>query len=411
MPASLCQQFTPAPYLLINRIQHYAWGTRGAEAFIPRLLGIEAQDGLPYAELWMGTHPSAPSMAWVEGTPLPLHELVARWPEEVLGPQVAARFGGLPFLFKVLSAAEPLSIQVHPNREQARWLHARDPDHYPDDNHKPEIAIALDELTALVGFKPVDGLLQTLAAYPELMVLIGDEVTGALQAGALDMPAEGVRRLYLALWNRMRTEPETLAQVMAAIAARLQADGVTGEEADLFLDLYRRYGGSDIGVPTALLLNRVRLEKGQGLYIAAGVPHAYLWGNIVECMATSDNVVRAGLTPKFKDLEALADVLIYEAGRPALITPPPEASEFSYPTPAAEFEVRRLLLGAGERRSIVRNGRPQILLLIAGAAELCWSGGTMAWQQGGAVLVPAFLASLDIIARCACEVYAATVPG
>ncbi|OQA94318.1 MAG: Mannose-6-phosphate isomerase [Chloroflexi bacterium ADurb.Bin222] len=142
------------PFRLHNAIQPYPWGSRGAEAFIPRLLGIPAAPEQPYAELWIGAHPNAPSRVFLGDEPLSLATLIAREPVAMLGAAVAQRFDNqLPFLFKVLSAAEPLSIQAHPDKVQAERLHARDPQHYPDANHKPEVAIALDRLTALAGLK------------------------------------------------------------------------------------------------------------------------------------------------------------------------------------------------------------------------------------------------------------------
>jgi mannose-6-phosphate isomerase len=140
-----------------NPIQNYDWGTRNKEAYIPQLLGIDAKPDTPYGELWLGAHPKAPSMVWVDGELTPLDQWISAHPIEVLGKAVARKFNGqLPFLLKVLSAGEALSIQAHPNKAQAKILHATDPLHYPDDNHKPEIAIALDSLTALVGIKPYD---------------------------------------------------------------------------------------------------------------------------------------------------------------------------------------------------------------------------------------------------------------
>ena len=141
------------PFKLISKIQYYDWGTKNAAAFIPSFLGIPAEKDRPYAELWIGAHPTAPSEILLNGQPVPLDKAIESAPREILGEDVARRFGGkLPFLLKVLSAGAPLSIQTHPNKEQAHRLHAKDPAHYPDDNHKPEIAIALDGLTAIAGF-------------------------------------------------------------------------------------------------------------------------------------------------------------------------------------------------------------------------------------------------------------------
>ena len=141
-------------YQLKNTIQHYAWGSKNADAFIPHLLGIEVENNKPYAELWIGTHPKAPSIVVDSGNKILLNKFIELYPTEILGEATARQFNNrLPFLFKVLRAAEALSIQTHPNKIQAEELHRLDPVNYPDDNHKPEIAISIDELTCLLGLR------------------------------------------------------------------------------------------------------------------------------------------------------------------------------------------------------------------------------------------------------------------
>ena len=136
-------EVAPRPYRMHNQIQHYAWGTRDQDAYIAHLLGNEPEEGVPYAELWMGAHPKAPSTIELEdGRTVALNMWIKAHPNAILGREVAERYGKLPFLFKVLSAGQSLSIQAHPTKAQAEKLHARDPEHYPDNNHKPEIAVA-----------------------------------------------------------------------------------------------------------------------------------------------------------------------------------------------------------------------------------------------------------------------------
>jgi len=405
----------PRPYLLRNRIQPYEWGGRGPGAYIPRLLGIEAEPGRPYAELWIGAHPSAPSQVELDGALVPLPDVIAGQPEAILGPGVVARFGSsLPFLLKVLSAARPLSIQVHPNGAQAQRLHARDPQHYPDPNHKPEVAIALDGLRALAGFKPFAGILEALERVPELAGLAGPALCRDLAAGANASPLVQqvlLRRLCTSLIESADDE-EGLQAALGRLEGRLrgQPQPLAAEEA-LFLDLRREYPGPDIGLLVLFLLNLVHLEAGQGLYIGAGVPHAYLQGNIVECMAASDNVVRAGLTPKFKDVEALAEVLDCEPGPARILEGAPGAGEIEYATPAAEFRVACWRLQAGDVRREATHARVQVLLVTAGEVHLAWRGpGEMALRQGQAVLIPAFVGAYTVAAGSAALVFRATVP-
>ena len=410
----------PRPYLLRNRIQHYSWGTRGSEAFIPRFLGIEAEAERPYAELWMGAHPKAPSEVVVGGARVSLRELIARYPVDILGETVSKAFSGpLPFLLKVLSAAEPLSIQAHPNREQAESLHARDPEHYPDRNHKLELAVALDALTGLVGFKRFSDILRILDRYPELAGFIGQEVVRGL--GASEHPSvveqRNLTRLaYSTLVRRSITSERELAESIARLERRLSesTDALTEEE-HLFLDLRRKYTGPDVGLFSIFLLNLVRLKQGQGIFITAGVPHAYLGGNIVECMTNSDNVVRVGLTPKFRDVETLLEILRYETEPVAILAGRPDARETIYHTPTPEFRVSRWNLEAGQERREVTGNRPEVMLITKGEIVVTWAGGDSkqneeAFHRGQSLLIPASLDEVTIACRRPTEIFRVTVP-
>lgn len=409
----------PRPYRMENQIQHYEWGTRDEEAFIPRLLGIAPEPGLPYAELWMGAHPSAPSRVFVEGKTARLSEWISAHPVESLGAAVARQFSGtLPFLFKVLSAGEALSIQAHPNKAQAKALHARDPQHYPDDNHKPELAVALDSLTALLGIKPVPGMIEALERYPELADLIGDEIVGQLK-GALSRPLAEQQALahtaFSALVERSITQEQELVQAVDRLTGRLtQSSGAGREEELIFLGLGEKYARADVGRLAVFLLNLVHLEAGQGIFTRAGVPHAYLKGNIVECMANSDNVVRVGLTPKFKDARALIDILDREPTLPSILAAAPDSEQITYPTPASEFQVSRWNLVSGAVHSVATYNRPSILLIVRGDILIRWETGTGREQdtcrQGQSLFIPACLPEFEVEATSPAQVFVAQVP-
>jgi mannose-6-phosphate isomerase len=403
----------PRPYLLNNQIQPYAWGTKGESAFIPHLLGIKAEPEVPYAELWMGTHPNAPSEIMLDDTLISLRELVAQFPHKILGEAVSTRFSGmLPFLFKVLSIAEALSIQAHPTKEQAQRLHARDPQHYPDDNHKPEVAIAIDSLTALAGFKPFRELGRTLQRYPELVDFVGpdlaDGITDAPTASAQEQRVR-LRALYAALTKRSVQQPTTLSTATGRLAKRLMTSDKLREEETLFLELREKYSGADVGLFTLFLLNLIHLEAGQGMFLDADIPHAYLKGNIVECMANSDNVVRAGLTPKFKDVETLVDILSYDMGPPCIIEAPLDVAETVYPTPTREFQVSRFSLKPGQTASEANHG-PQVLLVARGSLIIRWGDDEAAFQRGQSILIPAALRQFDLEAESAATAFRVQVP-
>ena len=390
--------FNPRPYLLKNKIQHYTWGMKGEKAFIPRLLGFDPKADVPYAELWMGAHPKAPSTINVNGVDEPLDKMIEKFPHEILGREAAEKYKGkFPFLFKVLSAGEALSIQAHPNKQQAEMLHAKDPQHYPDDNHKPEIAIALDSLKALVGFRPFAAIQQTLKQVPEISAFIGGDIVKTFLR--YEKNEEGqkqalLRKLFTMLMRRSMTHQLDLEQACQKLASRLRSTKKKLLEQDVFfLELYKKYGG-DVGLFSIYLLNLITLSRGEGVFLAAGVPHAYLSGNIIECMANSDNVVRAGLTPKFKDVETLVNILTYEAGPARVLVP--NSENFVYTTPAQEFRVLRFMPQEGSAIYLLKDGKVRIMLLIEGKGTMKWGGEQLDFVGGQSVLIPACLEEFKI---------------
>jgi mannose-6-phosphate isomerase len=353
----------------------------------------------------------------MEGTAMPLDQLMAQYPVEILGQAVLEKFGGtLPYLFKVLSAAEALSIQVHPNKQQAEKLRARDPKHYPDDNHKPEIAVALDALTALVGFRRLSEIVDCLADYPELAGCVGSEVCDQLRnSKGVSYPEQqdGVRLFYSTLVKRSVSHKAELGKALTDLEKRLGSSGGSlKEEERIFLKLRKSYPEPDVGLWSVFLFNLVHLKKGQGVFTPAGIPHAYLEGNIVECMANSDNVIRVGLTPKFTDVEALLEVLTYDLG-PVPILESGLNSPALYQTSAAEFQVSRITVKPGSTLKLKGAG-PRILLLTQGEINLIWSSdlpeGKQNFKQGQSVLIPDLLKDIELTSMNSAEVFQAEVP-
>ncbi|MEW5870549.1 MAG: mannose-6-phosphate isomerase, class I [Chloroflexota bacterium] len=411
----------PRPYLLQNPVQHYAWGTRDEEAFIAKLLGVKAQPGLPYAELWMGTHPNAPSQVLSGDQPVPLPAWIAAHPQAALGERIARRFAGkLPFLFKVLSAGEALSIQAHPDKSQAGRLHANDPEHYPDDNHKPEIAIALDTLSALTGVKPFSRMVETLEHYPEIAAFLGPDIFGLIPwaqsstARQRDFSSQAFRTLI----QRSISAQAELQATLARLARRFDRSAPTDLEPEerLFLSLREQYPDPDVGLLAIFLLNRVTLQAGQGLYTPAGVPHAYLKGNIVECMANSDNVVRVGLTPKFKDAPALLEILAVpdELSAVHLLPGQPQAEQVIYTTPAQEFRLTCYHLKPDVERTERSDDGLAILLVTTGKLQVQWQEDGLAhsetFQPGQAVFIPALLETFRLHAIQESVIFKVNVP-
>ncbi len=410
--------FVPRPYLLKNKIQNYAWGSVGENAFIPKFINEKIEPNTPYAELWIGAHSSAPSEVKINNSYIPLNKLIEQYPKQILGAELAGKFDNkLPFLFKVLSAAEALSIQAHPNKIQAVKLHQKDPKHYPDDNHKPEIAVALDSLIALVGFKPAAELKKTLINYPELGNYLGEQSIELLNMSKNKNQPEHkniIKQVYTALMNKSTSHETELAKALDRLEQRmLGSEKRTLTEAEkFFLQLRKKYG-TDVGLFSIFFFNMIHLKTGQGIFLTAGIPHAYLKGNIVECMANSDNVVRAGLTPKFKDVKTLLDILRYDSSHIKILKPDNQKSEFTYQTAVPEFRLTRCKCGRNTF-VITDNNTPKIYLIVTGKLTINWPADgeeySTEFRKGQAFLIPASLNAFKIIAPSAVIYFKAEVP-
>lgn len=275
----------------------------------------------------MGTHPSNPSKDVTTGRTL--LDLVQD-NQALLAPSVAARYGNrLPFLFKVLSIEKALSIQAHPNKKLAEQLHARDPKNYPDDNHKPEMTIAITPFEGLCGFRPLDEIVHFLESVPALRRLVGEdkasEFADVVRSTEGDGSAEAVQRNKKALQKvfgavmsssdaDLAAATKVLVESAASEGAGFAAGGVSATPGSVLAELVTRcHGqfGADHGLFVLFFLNFVTMQPGEALFLRSDDIHAYLSGDIIECMASSDNVVRAGFTPKFKDVDTLVNMLTY----------------------------------------------------------------------------------------------------
>jgi mannose-6-phosphate isomerase len=264
------------------------------------------------AELWMGAHVNAPSK--VSGEGLDAH--IKNFATEILGSEGREKFGDrLPYLFKVLSSKEALSIQLHPNKQEAEELHARDPEHYPDDNHKPEIAIAIEPLEALLGFDSIDNIVSSLDQHPEMAGFIGQAGVERLRSvlGAADEDqVSALRSVFTSMFESIESRQSDLKAATSSMANRLRDEQGDDPRASWFCSLQAQYAEGDVGLFCLYFLAYRTLQPGEGVFLKADVPHAYLKGTIIECMANSDNVVRAGLTPKFLDVQTLSDIVLVE---------------------------------------------------------------------------------------------------
>lgn len=401
---------SPKPYRLKNKIQNYEWGTKNENAFIPELLGINAEKDVPYAELWIGAHPKSPSEIEIEGKWVSLHEVISDSPELILGKSVYRKFGTqLPFLLKVLSAAKALSIQLHPNKEQAERLHKKDPKNYPDQNHKPEIAVALDRLQALAGFLHVSVIRQNLTTHPEISEFAGEEsVQEVLSANSKKKAEESVKNLYSAIMNQAENT-ERLTAVIPKMVNRLSLLDSRSEADVQFISQFRLFG-SDVGLFSFYFFNLLDLKPGQAIFTDAGIPHAYIGGNIIECMANSDNVVRAGLTPKFKDVSTLLDILVYTFSPFEIINEQQQMNQFVYKTTSPEFEVTGYKKELSFSLEMSSNNKPVIGLIIQGELSVSWLGQSVTFSKGESFLIPACSENFSFHSPSAVSFYTVTVP-
>lgn len=401
-------QIDAKPYLLENTVQNYAWGTKGQDAYIPKLLGFEPELDKAYAELWMGAHPSAPSKIKIKNDYISLEHVIEKYPNEILGTRVAEKYGSLPFLLKVLSAGGPLSIQAHPSKEQAQRLHIIDPINYPDANHKPEIAIVLDHLTALVGLKDEKNMAALFEKYPEISDYLAGSFNG--EENKSDLSELSAGQIYIKYMNMSVHKPENFEDAVIGLKKRIQKKGDFNEVENLFIKMSEKYGPRDVGLFALFFLNLLHLKKGEAVYLSTGVPHAYVRGNIVECMANSDNVVRAGLTPKFTDVAHLLEIIDAEK-QPEIQSPICINNRFSYHIGVDDFAIEKLLLANGDSINEIVDS-VQVLILMEGIVKLTWDNGygTTIINKGETVVLPAILKNYNMSAGIKSTMFLARVP-
>lgn len=380
------------PYLLLNKIQNYAWGSKNENAFIPRLLNFEPEHDKPYAELWIGTHPKACSEIFFEGNNTPLLDVLKTRGEEILGKKCVSKYGNqFPYLLKVLSASEALSIQAHPNKEFAKILHANDPVNYPDDNHKPEIAIALDKLTALAGFKDAADLSIILDDNPEIINFL--QIDKDKEFACIEHSKDKIlKTLFEKLLNNSLNSNSLRNTIQALYNRIIKKNGCLTETESLFVELCKKNEADDIGLLVVFFLEVINLTKGEAFFTGAGIPHAYIKGNIVECMANSDNVVRAGLTNKFKDIAALGKIAGYNTEPIEVLKNETENNILHYKSPAEEFKISKIELNRDDEIFFDTKKSFEVLLITEGAVNISFlddEDESFKFASGSSILIPA----------------------
>ena len=393
-------------------VQHYDWG---GTTFIPELIHLPNPENQPFAELWMGAHPKAPGIIRSGEHAWKLNELISGSPEALLGAPTAATFGGrLPYLFKVLDVKKMLSIQVHPTKEEAEKGFQKENNlgipltarhrNYRDDNHKPEIMVALSDFWLLHGFKPVSQIQQLISKTPEFMPLREAIATGnlfMLYKHVMEMPQVEVNEVLAPLIDRLKPGFE---------------EGVYGREhaeywaVKTVFENPNRGADYDRGIFSIFFFNLVQLKKGEGIFQDAGIPHAYLEGVNVELMANSDNVLRGGLTPKHIDVPELLKHTSFKSVEPHILSGfPLSRTEKIYKSPVKDFELSVIHLRKGLTHEQSSDHSFDILLLTDGEAQLHSEASNIPLAQGEIAIVPAHI-PYRISGNRNSTLYRATVP-
>ncbi len=386
-------------YKLKTLIKPYHWGS---QSFLAELRGEESPTAGPEAELWIGTHPLGPSRVELEkaGASLPLADLIAEHPEEILGSEVAERFDNrLPFLLKILAVDKPLSIQLHPDRIQAqRGFAEEDPGarvddrNYQDPRHKPELAVALTSFVALRGLRPA----------AEILELFGraaiDTLRPEIEALRTRPDETGLRRFVGSLFDLDSVRVGTALAEGCDAVARFEADPIfrwLGRLLDVYPD--------DIGCLSTLLLRLVELEPGEALFQPPGMLHCYLEGAAVEVMAASDNVLRAALTTKRVDVPELLKLLVVGSDEGDTVEPQRVAPGLSvFSAPVEEFSLSCLELDDPDKEHCAgTQERVQIWVCTEGEGRIAAVGGSSAltFRAGESFLVPAAVSSYVVRGR------------
>ncbi|MCL2179388.1 MAG: mannose-6-phosphate isomerase, class I [Proteobacteria bacterium] len=368
--------------LLLNSIKEYAWGSSSALA---EFLGGPSPTPAPQAELWMGAHPLGSSQLLCEGRVESLEAYIARRPE-ALGPG----WRTLPFLLKILAVEKPLSLQAHPNLQQARLGYAEEQTrklpaqacNYRDSNHKPELLCALTPFEALMGFEKPTRL---LALFEALAI---PSLQKALPLLRREDEASALRAFFESLlrWPENERAP-LLAQAKPGLLRLAQA-GAFADKAALALRLLQNYP-EDMGVLGSLCLNWLRLQPLEALFVPAGCLHAYINGMGVELMANSDNVLRGGLTPKRVDVDALLSILRFESCTPTPQQALPKPGEVClFETPVSEFCLSLLRVSPKAPCAPQRRG-PEVLLVLEGEVAAQGPSGSLRLRRGQSAFVAA----------------------
>lgn len=399
-------------------VQNYAWG---GKEFIPKLIEKQNTDNQPFAEVWLGAHQRGPAILRMDNKDISLKDFIEKYPN-VLGEKVINQFGKtLPYLFKVLDVNQMLSIQTHPTKDAAvKGYYAEEKRgipitafdrNYKDDNHKPEVMVALTEFWLLHGFKSLEAIEEVLKSVPEFKML--------LEYYQRILQKEVDNKLFHFYKNLMEMSQKTVDEILKPLAKRLGLDFAVNKIAKdnpdywaalAFRDNMLEGGHFDRGIFSIYIFNLVCLQRGEGIFQDAGIPHAYLEGVNMELMANSDNVFRGGLTVKHVDVNELLEHVVFEEVTPNVLSGTEVQQGVKvYKTSAPDFELSRILLKDFQTYSCSKAKSPETLIVMQG--EVIVQNGEEEFRlgRGGAFFAP-FGSEYTLLSDGTSEVFKAAVP-
>jgi mannose-6-phosphate isomerase len=399
-------------------VQNYAWG---GKEFIPKLMGWQNTDHQPFAEVWLGAHPRGSAILEMEGQDISLKDFLEKNPG-ALGEKVIEQFGKtLPYLFKVLDVSQMLSIQTHPTKKAAiKGYHAEEKAgipvnafdrNYKDDNHKPEVMVAMTEFWLLHGFKSLEAIEEVLKSVPEFKML--------LEYYQRILQKEVDSKLYYFYKNLMEMSQKTVDEILKPLGERLRLVFSKNEIAKsspdywaalAFRDNMLEGGHFDRGIFSIYIFNLVCLQKGEGIFQDAGIPHAYLEGVNMELMANSDNVFRGGLTVKHVDVKELLEQMVFKPVVPNILTGTEiERGVKVFKTPAPDFELTRISLKDLQAYNCTEVISPETLIVMQGEVIVQSGEETFRLGRGGTFFATSGSA-YTLVSDGMSEVFKAAVP-
>lgn len=368
---------------LANVIKDYDWGTK-TKLF--ELFNIANPNNQPQAEMWMGIHPSGVSTAIdSHGKQIKLDQLITQNSVAILGDKTQNEYGTLPYLFKVLSAQDPLSIQVHPElskakkgyeKENSLGIPVNSPNrNYKDPNHKPELIYALTPFWAMNGFRPIADIIQL---FTQLDI---DLIQPALDRLINNQTNDGLKTFFHYLLT-LNDELKTVAISML----KTKIKHLNTVPFNIINTIMVKYP-NDVGLFMPLVLNVIKLEPGQAMFLKAQTPHAYIEGTGLEIMANSDNVLRAGLTSKHIDVDELFDNTTFDsiAINHLLTAPTRYKNKIDFPVPVNDFAFE--IIHSNEQFQTEKTLSAEILFCIEGKITLSTAADCFTIQAGESVFI------------------------